>query len=196
MQRGRTIIHFNFQYHLCPLLISSIHLFIALMPSDAIKPHLMLLSSSQSKTMRPLPAWTTPKHNCCIGIVDTNHLSFRALKTLATNGFLPRRLVSAREPKCAACFLRALQKRPLHSHAQVSHIWPVLSITKPAQCVLVIWRISLKQGFIALLKSCLTRDKYTVITVYVDYFSRLHFVHLQQTQMSAETLDSKNSYKP
>ena len=37
-----------------------------------------------------------------------NHLSFRVLKTLATSGFLTRRLVSAKEQKHAACIFGAM----------------------------------------------------------------------------------------
>ena len=42
--------------------------------------------------------------------------------------------MGARETKCAACIFGAMHKRPWHSHVQVNKVWPVLSITKLAQC--------------------------------------------------------------
>ena len=40
--------------------------------------------------------------------------------------------------------------------------------------------ISPEPGFTALLKGHLTRAQYKVITVYIDNFSKLHFMSLQQ----------------
>ena len=88
-----------------------------------------------------------------------------------------------------------MHKRPWHSHAQVSNIWPILNITQSAQCVFVEQMIFWEPGFIAQLKGCLTGVRYTVITLYINHFSRLCFINFQKTQTSAETLESKNDFE-
>ena len=47
----------------------SFPLFMVMMPSNAVTPWSMLLSSSLSQMTRPLPLWTIPRQNCCIAII-------------------------------------------------------------------------------------------------------------------------------
>ena len=88
--------------------------------------------------------------------------------------------MSAREPKCAACICGAMHTKPWQSHEQISNIWPLLNITKLAQCVLVDQMISPELGFIVQLKGGLTRARYMVITMYVVHFYMLCSTYLNE----------------
>ena len=125
-----------------------------------------------------------------------NHLTFRVLKSIATNGILQRRLVSAREPKCAVCIFFGPCKKGL---GLLMHRYIILgqyqAFKKLAQCVSVDQMIFSELGFIAQLKGSLNRARYMVIAVYVDHFSMLCFIYFEEMQTSAETLESKNAFE-
>jgi len=56
--------------------------------------------------------------------------------------------------------------------------------------------VSTTPGFIAQLKSpVLTRRRYSVATIFVDHFSSLGYVHLQETQSSQDTLAAKHAFE-
>eukprot|EP00934_Nitzschia_sp_Nitz4_P000920 Nitzschia sp. Nitz4//scaffold577_size2809//140//955//NITZ4_009285-RA/size2809-processed-gene-0.1-mRNA-1//-1//CDS//3329554798//920//frame0 len=50
-------------------------------------------------------------------------------------------------------------------------------------------------GFIAQLKGKPTKQRYRCATVFVDHFSRLSFVHLQQSTSGIETLEAKKAFE-
>jgi len=54
---------------------------------------------------------------------------------------------------------------------------------------------STEVGFIAQMKGKLTKRRYRCATIFVDHFSRLHFVHLQIDNSSAETLGAKRAFE-
>jgi hypothetical protein len=55
--------------------------------------------------------------------------------------------------------------------------------------------ISLVPGLIAQMQGWLTRKRYTVATIFVDHYSRLSYIHLQQGTKQAETLEAKRAFK-
>jgi hypothetical protein len=50
-------------------------------------------------------------------------------------------------------------------------------------------------GFIAQLKGKLTTGRYTIVTVFVDHYSRLRYIYLQRQATSAETLLAKMAFE-
>ena len=50
-------------------------------------------------------------------------------------------------------------------------------------------------GFYAQLKGKLTTKQYTAATIFVDHFSRLHYVHLMTSLSSQDTIDAKQAFK-
>jgi hypothetical protein len=46
-------------------------------------------------------------------------------------------------------------------------------------------------GFISQLKGKLTRRRYKAATIFVDNFSRMSYVHLQESLTSADTVEAK-----
>ena len=64
-------------------------------------------------------------------------------------------------------------------------------VTKPGQIVSVDQLESPTPGFIAQLKGILTKQRYKYDTIFVDQYSRLSYIFLQQTIMSNETVQAK-----
>ena len=62
-------------------------------------------------------------------------------------------------------------------------------------CVSVDQLESMSPGFIAQLKGNLTSAKYRYATVFVDQYSKLSFVFLQNTLTSVETLQAKMAFE-
>jgi hypothetical protein len=50
-------------------------------------------------------------------------------------------------------------------------------------------------GFFAQLKGALTKKWYRYCTVFVDHYSRLHFVHLQIDNPAVKTILAKQAFK-
>ena len=67
--------------------------------------------------------------------------------------------------------------------------------TEPGQIVSVDQLESPTPGFIAQLKGTLTKQCYKYATVFVDQYSRLSYIYLQQTIMSNEMVQAKIAFK-
>jgi hypothetical protein len=67
--------------------------------------------------------------------------------------------------------------------------------TKPGECISVDQMTSTEVGFYVPLKGKLTKKGYKCVTVFVDHFSCLCFVHLQLNKSSAETLATKLAFE-
>jgi hypothetical protein len=67
--------------------------------------------------------------------------------------------------------------------------------TKAGQCVSVDQLVSMQVGFIAQLKGTLTKKHYTAVTVFVDHYSRLKYIHLMTKLTSEKTMDAKRAFE-
>ena len=68
--------------------------------------------------------------------------------------------------------------------------------SKPGEFVSVDQMLSTTPGFIAQLKSpVLTRRRYHVASIFVDHYSSLSYVYLQETQTSQDTLTAKQAFE-
>jgi hypothetical protein len=68
-------------------------------------------------------------------------------------------------------------------------------VTKTGQCVSVDQLESPVPGFVGQNKGYFFRKRYKVATVFVDHFSRLSFVHLQELTTGKETLMAKRAFE-
>ncbi len=122
------------------------------------------------------------------------HLSFTKLKQLAHNGKIPKKLAKVIPPKCTGCLFGAMTKLPLcGKENKSSH--EVFVATKPGEMVSVDQMASTEVGFFAQLKGTLTKKRYKCATIFVDHFSRLHFVHLQINNFAVQTIAAKRVFK-
>jgi hypothetical protein len=67
--------------------------------------------------------------------------------------------------------------------------------TKPGQCISVDQLESPVAGFVGQNKGFFFRKRYKVATVFVDHFSRLSFVYLQESTKGDETLLAKRAFE-
>jgi hypothetical protein len=102
-------------------------------------------------------------------------------------GILPRRLSSVHPPKCAGCIFGAMTKMPWRTKASPSQVKTVV-VTGPGDCVSVDQLESSTPGFVAQLKGIITKRRCTCATVFVDHYSRLGYVHMQQQLTNDETV--------
>jgi hypothetical protein len=66
---------------------------------------------------------------------------------------------------------------------------------KPVKIVSVVQMISTQVGFIAQLKGGLAKQRYTVATVFTDYYLRLQYIHLMTCLTSQETVDATRAFE-
>ena len=122
------------------------------------------------------------------------HLPFSQLRSMAATGFLPKRLLQARIPKCAACMYGKATRRAWRSKAPPSKVGGGTA-TFPGQCVSVDQMQSPTPGLIGQLKGVPTTQRYMAATIFVDHFSRLSFVHLQRSLTSDDTVKAKRAFE-
>jgi hypothetical protein len=71
----------------------------------------------------------------------------------------------------------------------------VFVATKPGECVSVDQMTSTEPGFYAQLKGKLSKKPYRCATIFVDYFSRLQYVHPQVDDSSIVTIAAKCAFE-
>ena len=105
---------------------------------------------------------------------------------------IPARLAHCRIPKCQSCLYGKATKRPWRTKGQSGKI---KEVEKPGQCVSVDQLESPVAGFVGQNKGYFFRKRYKVATVFVDHFSRLSFVYLQESTKGEQTLAAKRSFE-
>jgi len=87
-----------------------------------------------------------------------------------------------------------MTKIPWHGkETKASH--KIFIATKLGECISVDQMASTEVGFFAQMKGKLTKRRYRCATIFVDHFSRLHFVHLQIDDSSTETIAAKRAFE-
>jgi hypothetical protein len=109
-------------------------------------------------------------------------------------GILPRRLSSVHPQKCAGCIFRAMTKSTRRKKASPSQVKTVV-VTGQGNGVSVDQLESSTPGFVAQLKGILTNRRYTCATVFVDHYSRLGYVQMQQQLTFDENVEAKHAFE-
>jgi hypothetical protein len=122
------------------------------------------------------------------------HLSFQKLKQLALNGKIPKKLSKLKSSKCAGCLFGMMTKLPWCSK-ELASSHKIYITAKPGEIVAVNQMESTEVGFFAQVKGSLTKKGYRYCTVFADHFSRLHFMHLQIDNSTAETMLAKQAFE-
>jgi hypothetical protein len=122
------------------------------------------------------------------------HMGFPKLNQLAFNGKILKKLVKVLPPKCTECLFGVITKLPWQGkETKADH--EVFIATKPGECVSVNQMPSTEMGFYVQLKGKFTKKHYKCVTVFVNHFSCLCFVHLQINNLLAETLATKFAFE-
>jgi len=122
------------------------------------------------------------------------HLPFKQLRLMAANGDLPKRLANCRAPKCSACLFAQATKRAWRTRAPTNS-GSLATATRPGEVVSIDQLESSTPGLIAQLKGWVTKKRYKVVTVFVDHFSDLSYVHMQQSTDGPNTLAAKLAFE-
>ncbi len=122
------------------------------------------------------------------------HSPFAKIRQMAARGDLPAYLSTCKVPRCAACMFGKATKRAWRSKSPVNSL-KTPPATSPGAVVAVDQMISSTQGLIGQMRGFLTRQRYTVTTVFVDHFSGLSYVHFQKSTSAAETVEGKRAFE-
>jgi len=122
-----------------------------------------------------------------------NHLSFTKIQEMAKQRLLPSRLAKCTVPLCSGCIYGKMTRRPWRTKAPYSTV-PKIA-TAPGQCVSVDQLDATVPGLIAQLKGIPTTRRYNYATVFVDHYSKLSYIHLQQTLTSEDTVNAKKAFE-
>jgi hypothetical protein len=120
------------------------------------------------------------------------HLPFANIRLMAARKEIPSRLANCRIPKCQSCLYGKATKRPWRTKGQSGTL---KAVTLPGQCVSVDQLESPVAGFVGQNKGFFFRKRYKVATIFVDHFSRLPYVYLQESTKGVQTLAAKRSLK-
>jgi len=113
---------------------------------------------------------------------------------MVKRGDLPKSLLDCQVPVCAACEFGKATKRPWRTRAPLNKK-VVPPITGPGAVVGVDQLISSTLGFIGQMRGILTQKRYTVSTVFVDYYSGYSYVHFQLSTSASETILPKRAFE-
>lgn len=122
-------------------------------------------------------------------------MPFQAMKRLAQQGSLPKQFLKCMPPMCAACQYGRATRRPWRTRAQVNQIGQQQSINQPGDCVSIDQMDSPTPGLISQIKGIPTIARYTCVTIFVDHYSDVTFVHFQKAQNEVETIDAKETFE-
>ena len=120
------------------------------------------------------------------------HMSFTHIRQMLQIQTGSGRLLTCPLPVCSACLFGKAVKRAW----RVKGSAPTLKIaTKPGQIVSVDQLESSTAGLIAHCKGHPTTKRFTCATVFVDHFSRLAYLHMQESTGAVETLAAKHAFE-
>jgi hypothetical protein len=94
---------------------------------------------------------------------------------------------------CAACEFGKATKKAWRTKSKNQK--ELKKATYPGECVYVDQIESSVAGYVAQLKGRLMKGQYKVVTVFVDHYSRLGYIHLQKDTTSSETLKAKKAFE-
>jgi len=114
---------------------------------------------------------------------------------MAKKGELPKRLATYDIPVCSACQYGKATRRPRRTKAtNKDQNAPNKTATKPGQMVSVDMMVAGVPGLIAEISGFLTKQRYTIATIFVDHYSSFSYVHFQKSTSMKDTLEAKEAF--
>jgi hypothetical protein len=122
------------------------------------------------------------------------HTSFARLQQMAKmpSSQIPSRLAEIEPPQCAACVYGKCTKKPWRNKSDPPTL---IQATYPGQCVSVDQFESTTPGLIGTMRGIPTKQRYYNGTIFVDHYSDLTYVYLQQSNSGEETLEAKKAFE-
>jgi len=126
--------------------------------------------------------------------VKMGHAPFNVIRWAARQGIIPKKLGECENAVCPACMYGKQKRRPWR-HKGESNSRSIKNAARPGEFVSCDQLISGTPGLIAQTTGKLTTSRYWVATVFVDQFSGLDYVHLQESKSANETIEAKRSVR-
>jgi len=127
--------------------------------------------------------------------IKMGHAPFKTIKWAAQQGILPRKLAECNNVICPACLYGKQKRRPWRHKQGTNEPRSIKKAIRPGQFVSCDQLISGIPGLMAQTSGRLTKNRYWVATVFVDQFSGLDYVHLQESTSAVETIDAKQAFE-
>jgi GAG-pre-integrase domain len=122
------------------------------------------------------------------------HVPMSHLKKIANQGLLPKCIEQAQTPICQACIFGKMTRRAWRNKLNTNN-QPTRTATIPGETVSADQLESPAGGFIGQIKGRLTQRRYKVATIFVDHYTSLSYVHLQQSTSAEKTLKAKQAFE-
>ncbi|KAI2497267.1 hypothetical protein MHU86_17231 [Fragilaria crotonensis] len=150
---------------------------------------------TQEEDSIPIATGDPAKHELlrmhhCLG-----HMPFALIRIMIKESGTYRNrahLLTCPIPVCSACLFGKATKRAWRSKGHVSTLEPAQA---PGDIVSMDQLESSTPGLVAQSKGKSTHKRFTCATVFVDHYSRLSFVHMQETNNALETLAAKHAFE-
>jgi hypothetical protein len=120
-------------------------------------------------------------------------IPFANIRLMAARGEIPKRLATCRVPKCQSCLWGRATKQPWYSKSQTKR--KIRTVNTPGECVSVDQLESPVPGLVGQNKGFFYRKRYKVATIFVDHYSRMSFVYLQESTKGEETNIAKKAFE-
>ena len=121
------------------------------------------------------------------------HVPFKVIRWMSSLGILPKKLQHCKKTICPACMYGKQKRRPWRVKGQAQG--QIRKANVPGQCVSVDQLISGTAGLVAQTTGKLTTARYKVATIFVDHYSDLDFVYIQESTSAEETINAKKAFE-
>ncbi|MDA3833359.1 MAG: reverse transcriptase domain-containing protein [Spirochaetales bacterium] len=123
------------------------------------------------------------------------HAPYRYIRWAAELGILPSKLKKVRDVICPACMYGKQKRRPWRTKGTTSQQGKIKKATRPGECVSVDQLISGVPGLVGQTTGRLTTSRYRVATIFVDHYSDLDYVHVQESTSAEDTIEGKRKFE-
>ena len=127
--------------------------------------------------------------------IKLGHAPFKHIRWGARQGLFPKHLANCRNVVCPACLYGKQKRRPWRHKGGTSASHAIKKATFPGQFVSCDQLHSGTPGLVAQVTGRLTKSRYWYATVFVDHFSGLDYVHLQESSSAEDTIIAKQAFE-
>jgi len=164
-----------------------------LQPDDTINTRFDLSLLQEEDVSEPHSGLSKDEQKMMLWHLRLSHLPLTRFLSMARLNLLPRRLLNVKKLFCSDCAFGRMIRRPRRTKTQPNAI--IKTAERPGECISVDQLDSSVPGFIAQLKGIPTIKRYMAATLFVDNFSGLSYLNLQQNLTSAETIKAKDAFE-
>ena len=125
--------------------------------------------------------------------VKLGHAPFRNIRWAAKLGILPPKLAKCENVVCPACLYGKQKRRPWRTKG--SQDSKIKKASYPGECVSVDQLVSGTPGLVGQITGRLTKSRYQVATIFVDHYSDLDYVHVQESTSAEDTIEAKRRFE-